>query len=246
MEPREYEKMADVEDRMWWYHGLHRHLLACVRRFLRGPDARVLDAGCGTGGLLRALGAGGIAGHLVGLDAWHPACRLAAERSGQPIVRGVLQRLPFDAGSLDCVVSADVLCHANVDPAAALREMRRCLRPDGVVVLNLPAYQWMLAEHDRRVQNARRFTRTGVRRLLGAAGFEPLYTTYWNTLLFPAMALRRLLPGSAPSGSDVHPYPPAVEWSCRVLLGLEYAWLAAGLALPFGGSVLAVARRHDG
>ena len=115
-----------------------------------------------------------------------------------------------------------------------------------MILLNLPAYQWMLSYHDERVRNVRRFTRRGVVRLVEDAGFAPLYATYWNTLLFPVMALRRILPGSATQESDVHLYPPAIEALFGALLSGERMLLRAGARLPFGGSVLAVARRRDG
>jgi hypothetical protein len=114
-----------------------------------------------------------------------------------------------------------------------------------VVVLNLPAYQWLFSYHDERVHQVRRFTRSGVLRLLEEAGFSPLYATYWNTLLFPILALRRLLPTSAQHGSDVHLYPRPVEALFGALVAFERAVLRAGGRLPFGGSVLAVARRSD-
>ena len=246
MEPHEYEKMAEVEDRMWWYRSLHRNLLFVLQRFLPGRDLRIVDAGCGTGGLLGLLAAERHGDHLVGLDAWQHACTVATTRSRRPVVRGLFQALPFADASLDCVVSADVLCHANVDPPAALREVRRCLRRDGIFVVNLPAYQWMLSYHDVRVQNARRFTRGHLGELLSAAGLLPLYATYWNTLLFPIMAARRLLPASEQKESDVHAYAPAADACCRALLTCERGALRAGIRLPFGGSVLAVARRDDG
>jgi SAM-dependent methyltransferase len=246
MEAREYEKMADVEDRMWWYRSLHRNLVLLLQRFLPDGGVWVLDAGCGTGGLLRVLAGARADDRLIGLDAWQPACALAAARSGRPVVRGLFQCLPFDDRTIDCVVSADVLCHENVDPLPALREARRCLRREGILVVNLPAYQWMLSYHDQRVQNARRFTRRGLLQLLGDVGLEPLYATYWNTLLFPLMALRRLIPGSGQTESDVHPYPPLADAGCRALLGCERVLLRVGARLPFGGSVLAVARRRDG
>ena len=168
MEPHEYDKMAEVEDRMWWYRALHRNLQLVVERFRPRPGGRLLDAGCGTGGLLRKLGAGRSDTHLFGLDAWEPACVLTARRSGRPVVQGVLNRLPLMDGAVDCMVSADVLCHNGVDADLALRELRRCLNARGVLILNLPAYQWLLSYHDERVQQARRFTRGEVIRLLAA------------------------------------------------------------------------------
>lgn len=246
MEAREYEKMAEVEDRMWWYRALHRNLLLVIERFLSAPAVRLLDAGCGTGGLLRVLGSAPSGYRLFGLDAWQPACTVAAARSRRPVVRGLFDRLPFADGSVDCLVSADVLCHENVDPPLALSEARRCLRAGGVLVLNLPAYQWLLSYHDERVRNVRRFTRRSVLRLLADAGFYPVYATYWNTVLFPVMMLRRLVARPDGKESDVRLYARPVEKTFGALLACERALLRAGGRLPFGGSVLTVARRRDG
>ena len=246
MEAVEYEKMAEVEDQMWWYQGLHGNLALVIDRLLPAAGARLLDAGCGTGGLLRVLGSAPARFRLFGLDMWRPACGVASKRSSRPIVNGSIHRLPFADGALDGIVSADVLCHGGVDAAAAIREVRRCLRPDGVLVLNLPAYQWLLSYHDQRVNNVQRFTRGGLLRLLAAAGFRPVFATYWNTLLFPVMVLRRLTQQADQTESDVHAYPPAVEAICRALLRGERAVLSTGLRLPVGGSVLVAARRCDG
>jgi len=124
-----------------------------------------------------------------------------------------------------------------------LAEARRCLRPGGMLILNLPAYAWMASAHDAAVHGARRYTRGGIRRLLLAAGFEPLWISYWNTLLFPLMVLRRKLFASGGAASDVMEYPAAMELFFRAVLWLEYGLLSLGLALPFGGSVMALARK---
>jgi SAM-dependent methyltransferase len=246
MEAREYEKMAEVEDRMWWYRALHHNLLLAIERFLNIPAARILDAGCGTGGLLCVLGSAPSSYRLFGLDAWQPACTMAASRSQRPVVRGLFQDLPFADGTVDCLVSADVLCHENVDPPLALREARRCLSAEGVLVLNVPAYQWLLSYHDQRVRNVRRFSRRGVLQLVEDAGFHPVYATYWNTLIFPVMAFRRLILRPIGEESDVHLYAKSVEALLGTVLSCERALLRAGARFPFGGSVLAVARRRDG
>ena len=54
MQPDEYHKMAAVEDAMWYYQALHRHVARSLNRVLGASAALVLDAGCGTGGLLRS------------------------------------------------------------------------------------------------------------------------------------------------------------------------------------------------
>jgi hypothetical protein len=85
----------------------------------------------------------------------------------------------------------------------------------------------------------------GLRRLLENAGLQPIYATYWNTLLFPIMALQRLVPRSAERESDVHLYPSPIEALFGALLAGERRLLHVGIRLPFGGSLLAVAKRRD-
>jgi SAM-dependent methyltransferase len=232
MEPDEYEKMHAVEERMWWYRGLHANLLGQLSRHAH-PNAAVLDAGCGTGGLLKRL-----PGDATGLDYAEVAARLARAKSGHPVAVGSINELPFAAGAFAAVVSADVLAQESVDEGRALAEIHRCLAPSGIVILNLPAYGWLASEHDRRVHQPRRYTSGRLAELLGQAGFRAIFTTYWNTILFPLMVIRRLLlPGST---GDVQLMPAAVEALFRAAVGIESRLLARGVALPFGGSVLAV------
>lgn len=231
MEPDEYDKMHAVEERMWWYRGLHANLLGQLARH-KGAGA-LLDAGCGTGGFLKKLG-----DRTVGLDYSAVAARYAHAKSGRPVVVGSINDLPFTAGAFAAVVSADVLANRSVDEGRALAEVHRCLAPSGIVVLNLPAYGWLASDHDRRVHQVRRYTRGRLAALLKAAGFRAIFTTYWNTILFPLMVVRRLL--FSGSGGDVQLLPGPVEAIFRAAVLIESRFLARGLALPFGGSVLAV------
>jgi SAM-dependent methyltransferase len=244
MEPAEYELMHAVEDRMWWYRGL-RALVAgqLVRALSTSPAAGpVLDAGCGTGGMLRVLGADVAGRATVGLDFSPAAAELARSKAGRPVMSGSVNELPVGDRKLGGYVSLDVLCHTNVDPVLALKEARRCLEPGAIAVLNLPAYAWMYSAHDRRTQNARRFNRGEVRALLVGAGFRVVRATYWNTLLFPLMLVHRLIEREN-AESDVKEYPRWIDAVFSSALALERAAIGAGLSLPFGGSLLVVATR---
>lgn len=243
MERSEYERLASVEQHMWWFRGLHAVLALAWRRAAGTPARAILDAGCGTGGLLLRLAEQVPAALLCGLELDVGAGSMARVRSGQPVCIGSVNHLPFAEDTLDAIFSADVLCHRGVDEAATLAGFRRCLRSGGVLVLNLPAYRWLFSSHDRAVDNVRRYTRSEVTRLLTTAGFTGIRAGYWNTFLFPLMVLRRRpwRRSSARPASDVALLPAPVERLFRAIMTIESLLLQAGLRLPFGGSVLASA-----
>jgi SAM-dependent methyltransferase len=231
---------------MWWFAGLHANLLMLYRR-MRLPSARgtpILDAGCGTGGLLAKIGAEFPEDVAVGLDADRMASARAAVKSGRPVCTGSVNALPFADAAFAGIFSADVLCHRDVDERRALAQFRRCLARDGLLVLNLPAYRWMLSRHDAAVYNVRRYTHRDLARLLRRAGFRVLYLSYWNAVLFPIMLMtRKLLPALGGASSDVTLYPRPVEAFCRAVTGIEHGLLRRGVRLPFGGSLIVVAAK---
>lgn len=244
MERSEYERLAAAEERMWWFRGLHANLIAAFdRASAAAPRRTILDAGCGTGGLLLRLAKRFPALTSIGIELHRSAAATARAKSGRPVCVGSVDRLPFAAASFDAIMSADVLCHRGVDEAAALAGFYDCLRPGGVLLLNLPAYRWLYSEHDAAVDNARRYGRGDVARLLAAAGFADLRIRYWNTFLFPLMVIRRKLwrRGGAGAASDVALLPEAIERVFRAIVALETWLLEAGISLPFGGSILALA-----
>ena len=246
MDRIEYEKMHAVEERMWWFHGIHANLLTAFQRTGRArPALRVLDAGCGTGGFLAKLGRSLPGLERIGMDFEPVAAELASARAQVPVAVASINQLPFASASLGAVFSADVLCHRSVDQDQALADLHRCLAPGGVLVLNLPAYDWMFSAHDRAVHTARRYTRGRLEALLRAAGFTEVRTSYWNSLLFPLMVLRRKLMKTEGAASDVMPFPAPIEFLFRSVMRIENFLLRCGIALPFGGSVLAVAIKHD-
>jgi SAM-dependent methyltransferase len=247
MDLDEYRKLAEFEDRMWYMRALHRH---AHRSLLPGgfdTPADVLDAGCGTGGLILRLREFAPAWRWTGIDFSAVACALARERLG-PTTRmheASITDLPFADDSFDHLVSVDVICQVGYreEAARAAREFFRVLRPGGMVVINVPAYGWMWSYHDDTCQTRYRYERREVVALLKDAGFEPLASTHWNCLPFPLLLAKRKLFPSPRGASDVQVFPPAIERAFDAVMTLERMWLSTGLRLPWGSSVLAVARK---
>jgi SAM-dependent methyltransferase len=236
MDPAEYALMDSAENRMWWYRALHARLCDS----LSGIDGRILDAGCGTGGFLAVLRVRRPDLICFGMEWDAQAAYRAREKSGALIAQGSINALPLASNSFDAIVNADVLCHAAVAPAAALAELKRVLKPGGRLVVNMPAYQWMLSAHDRRVHNVRRQTASTTAGMLHEAGFEKVRARYWNGLLLPLMVLQRKILARGDAASDVTPFPP---WFDAILHGMTEFERHLPFPLPVGGSVLAIAEK---
>ena len=235
--------MAAVEDTHWWYRALHDLIADAVRRRALSDSSRILDAGCGTGAVLKRVER---FGHTVGVDLSDDALGFCRARGLRDLVRGDVNTLPFASESFETVISANVLYHQWVtDVGAALRDLRRILKPGGRLVLNLPAYDFLRSPHDDAVLTARRFTKTEVRRLLEGNGFKVERVTYWTTLLFPAALIARTL-GASSTGQDFDA-AGGDTFTNRLLsrvMAIELA-VVRRLPMPFGVAIFAVAERAD-
>ena len=241
MEAGEYRKLAAVEDAMWYFRALHAHVRRELAANLPAGPARILDAGCGTGGLIRRLAPLRPDWTWTGIDVSPLACELARERGGAEVREGSVTALPFRDGEFAAAVSADVLYHLD-DDEAALREMARVLRPGGIVVINVPAHPWLWSYHDVAVDGRRRYTRAELAGKLTRAGLTPLRLTHWNSALLPLIAARRKLLPAPPGGSDVRLAAPWLEAGLAAIAAGESAWIRRVGNLPAGSSILAVAR----
>lgn len=242
MKSDEYEIMFRVEDHHWWYVGLRGILDLYWQRHVASEKPDVLDVGCGTGATLDALRD---TANATGIDAASEAIRLCRMRELPSTVAASAEALPFSDNRFDVVISCDVLCHRSIqDKSIPLREMRRVLKPGGLLFLNLPAYQWLHSSHDVHVYTDKRFTRREVALLLEESGFEVVQTSYWNTILFPLIAGLRFWRKAFPlPASDLNEdRPSSLSYVFGACLAVERRLLRY-TPLPFGLSVFALARK---
>lgn len=235
-----------VDEHHWWYRGRRRVIRAELDRLPLPANARVLDAGCGSGRTLQELVA---YGEVCGIELDAEAAEMARRREHGDVRVGRLEQLPWSDEAFDLITCLDVIEHVP-DDVAALAELRRVCRPGGWLLVTVPAYQALWSQHDEANHHFRRYSRAGLRQATRAAGWQVQRVSSFNSLLLaPAAAVRltqRRL--GTPNGyrGDLAVGP---AWLNQVLerpLALEAGWLARGRTLPLGLSLLAVLQRPGG
>lgn len=246
MLPREYRVMFEVEEEYWWYRGLRVLLHGLIEQYVSADgSAKILDAGCGTGKNLQILAQHGDA---WGVDIAQEAiqfCRLRGIHEERTLVASLLE-LPFAEKFFDVAFSFDVICNIQHD-VAAFREIRRTLKPDGYMIVQLPAYRFLWSAHDVAVGHKHRYMARDLRAKIEDAGFRVKKLTYLNMTLFPFIALLRFARRPAANDnahSDLAPLPQPVNAALTRLFSAEMR-AAPRRRFPFGISMLAVARRIE-
>jgi SAM-dependent methyltransferase len=251
MEPGEYERIFRLETTHFWYRGLHSLVLRLAERHahaVAGQVPKILDAGCGTGGLAARLATHG---RVTAIDVSPLAVAFSRRRGIDRLVRGSVVELPFRRDAFDFIVSTDVLYHRAVDDdKTALRELARVCRPGGFLCVTVAAHEWLRSEHDAVVHTARRYELRDVVDLAHEARLDVVRASYFNALLLPvAMATRltssrarRPPTAAASAASDLRPLPRPLNALLTSLFDLE-ARLVARRSLPFGLSILALLQK---
>jgi SAM-dependent methyltransferase len=241
MEERFYAEYARIQDQHWWFVGRREIIRAVLRRELGDAgsgECRILDVGCGTGtnlGLLRDFGA------VEGVDPEAAAVEFCHGRGERRVRQAAGSDLPYEDDRFDLITLLDVIEHAP-DDQVLLSEARRVLAPGGRVLVTVPAYAWMWGDQDRIAHHYRRYTRPLLVESLSQAGLEPLRSSYFNTLLFPPIALvrlaRRLRPERNEASSDFELNRPGALNSLLARIFSLEASVVPRRPLPFGVSLL--------
>ena len=235
-----YDQMRAIEQDHWWFVARRRILKSQLDTLGLGGGSRILEVGCGTGGNLDMLTH---YGRVFAIEPDDETRQYAASRTAARVLPGGLpDGLPDMGDPFDLVAALDVIEHVDQD-AAAVAALAGKLKRGGRFLATVPAHPWMWSRHDEQHHHKRRYTRPSVVRLFRDAGLKICKASYFNSLLFPAIASVRLLqPLTGDSGRDDAMPSPRVNRLLQTVFAAE-APLLRKLDLPFGVSILVVAER---
>jgi SAM-dependent methyltransferase len=212
---------------------------------LGGTPKKILDFGSGSGFLVNELQQIGV--NAYGVDNAAPAIEYGTSlgiKSLSVLASGA--SLPFADGYFDCVLAMDVLEHLP-EEQAVLKELKRVLKKDGVLIITVPAYMFLWGRQDEVSQHFRRYTMGRVIEVLRLSGdFDIMKRSYFNTFLFPLVALVRVgawVLNRRGKGSDFELNNKILNTIFFVIFDLERRILRY-LNYPFGVSILVVLKKN--
>lgn len=235
MKKEAFQLLHEAES-SWWYKGRSLAIRAMLARAkIAGPVDSVLDFGAGFGGMYPEL-----ARLSPRVDAFEPDESARAIASQQEYTNTYTTAAEALSKHYSVIGLFDVIEHIE-DDAAFLQSLREALTPDGLIVITVPAFQFLWSEHDVAHQHFRRYNKRSLRALLSGAGYEIAAISYWNMLLFIPAALVRLLGRSGSSALGVSGF---VHTLLLFVVTLESKILRF-ILLPFGISLIAVVRKSN-
>ena len=247
MKKNAYTEMFVVEDTHWWYITLHDLITLLSNTQFSKQPLKILDAGCGTGGLLSILSR---AGHdTEGFDYSEDALSLCHKRGLTNIIKADINHWVPNPKTYDLIASMDVLCHKWVhDEIKVLHNLAGGLKEDGLIMLNYPAFPILSRHHDQVVMIRKRYTKKTLEKIIAEAGLAPVILSYRLPNAFLFLILLRLYEtirkNDTAAKSDIADLPSGFVNRLLIKIGrIENRVIARGISIPFGSSLFVVAKK---
>jgi SAM-dependent methyltransferase len=225
----------------WWWRAREVVILDVLRSLRPNPGSSILDVGCGDAVSFPALSEfGTVRGIEVDENLLDPSGPFRERISTRPLGDRI-----YDDPSwrFDLITALDVIEHID-DDRAAVSSMVAMLRPGGLLVVTVPAFEVLWDEHDEINHHRRRYTATGLRKTLEGVGLDLLQVRYlFRGLFIPKLLVRLVNAGRSRKVAQNAIPRPAINMTLRQLCVLENR-LLQHVPVPFGTSVIGVARKR--
>jgi 2-polyprenyl-3-methyl-5-hydroxy-6-metoxy-1,4-benzoquinol methylase len=235
----------------FWVRSRNRLFKSIVKRFLaKDRKTKLLEIGCGNGGFIKKIAEDKNI-EVTGSEIYVKG--LSYARKSLPDVNFI----QFDVSqgilgeSYDMILAFDVLEHIEKD-IDAMSNIKNMLSAGGKLIVSVPQHMFLWSSLDEIVKHKRRYSRSEMLDKLRASGLEISYCTSFVFALFPLMVVSRIFDRRRTnSQSDEAAFEKKVSfsgtlnWIFDKVMQIDEFLIRAGASLPFGGTLVVVAKRND-
>lgn len=235
-----FEDLFEMEAGSFWFRARNELILWALGKYFQECTS-FLEVGCGTGYVLTGVNKQFPDLALAGSELFAEGLKFARKRvATAEFFELDARKLPFSE-AYDVIGAFDVLEHIEED-TQVLSELWRASRRG--IILTVPQHMFLWSGVDEYACHKRRYSATELKQKVEAAGFKVVKMSSFVTSLLPLMLLSRLTKKTADQvGTSEVNLPPIIDKTLEQVLAFERSFIRAGVNLPFGGSLLLVARK---
>ena len=190
----EYRMMYEAEGKLWWYKILHEKVHdQIIKKFGDNKNIEILDAGCGTGGMMDFLLKQGY-NNIKGFDYSVDAVSFCRERNlcvQQIDITDFENR--FSNETFDVIINNDVVYQfEDTSIKRIYSTFQMILKTGGLLITNNNAFDIFYGTHDIAVGGKQRFKFANFQQTTKGLSFEIIYHSYWSWFLSPLILIVRL------------------------------------------------------
>lgn len=240
-----YHEMEKLEKFHWWFVYRQNVLKFVLKNYLASlkKDSAIIDIGCGTGGNLQLLSKDYT--NIAGIDNNKCAIEYCKNKGLSNVRHGELPNLEnVPDESIDLFLLFDVLEHVE-DDKLSIEVLRNKLKPNGYILLTVPAFSFLWSQHDKDFHHKRRYNLKQIEKILTDCEFKIIKGCYLYFMLFPIILIARLLKKVFKKYSGADDFQLNNSFLNKIiikLLSIEIKLLKI-FNYPFGSSILLLVKK---
>lgn len=238
-----FRSLAKLEQKNYWFRARNKIIVDIIKKYCPHTE-NLLEIGCGTGFVLSHIQRTFPNMTIFGSEIYLEGLKLTSQRTSDKTSLYQMNALniPFEK-EFDLICMFDVLEHIDNDETV-LSEVHRALKDNGMIFITVPQHQFLWSQIDEIACHKRRYSRKMLAKKLKNAGFIPIRTTSFVTLLFPLLLFsRHVKRGHGKNCLQELQIREPLNSILEKFIGIDRWLIKCGISLPFGGSLLTIAKK---
>ncbi|MDH5721462.1 MAG: class I SAM-dependent methyltransferase [Spirochaetia bacterium] len=240
-----FEENYRAEKKHFWFISRLERIIGVFNNYISIENS-ILEIGCGTAMIAQALKEKGY--NIDISDLHRKSLQYAKQKGIEKRYQFNLFNAPFES-EYDVIAMFDVFEHID-DDIKAMKNIFKILKPEGWIILTVPAHMFLWNREDRISHHKRRYNKKRLKAILKQAGFQIVYSRYIFQLIMPLLLLRKILKPDSKNEVSREEYLKSKSinrFVNSILLFLCRIEAKIHRLIPdiFGGSILLAARKNN-